>query len=75
MANCGTILVVDHDDAARAAAADVVVRLGYRPVEAENAALAPQYLPDRPALALVEVELPGATSGLRAPPRAARHLR
>jgi DNA-binding NarL/FixJ family response regulator len=64
MGNCGTILVVDHDDATRAAAVDAVVRLGYRAVEAENAALALEHLQDRPALAIVEVELPGATSGL-----------
>ena len=32
METCGTILVVDHDDVARAAASEVVRRLGLRVV-------------------------------------------
>jgi DNA-binding NarL/FixJ family response regulator len=65
MGGCGTILVVDHDDGARAAAVSVAVRLGYEVRAAENAELVLERLDDdRPALAIVEVELPGATSGL-----------
>jgi DNA-binding NarL/FixJ family response regulator len=63
MANCGTILVVDHDDATRAAAVDAVVRLGYRALEAGNGDVLPHLDEERPALAIVEVELPGPTSG------------
>jgi DNA-binding NarL/FixJ family response regulator len=65
MGGCGTILVVDHDDAVRAAAVYVAVRLGYEVRSAENAELVLERLDeDRPALAIVEVELPGQTSGL-----------
>lgn len=65
MANCGTILVVDHDDATRAAAADVASRLGYTVVEAESGDDAVEWFNgDPPELAIIEVELPGATSGL-----------
>lgn len=65
MGTCGTILVVDHDDATRAVAAEVAVRLGYRAVAAENAEGVLERLgEERPALAVVEVELPGRTSGL-----------
>jgi two-component system nitrate/nitrite response regulator NarL len=64
MGTGGTILVVDHDDATRVATVDVVVRLGYRPVQAWSAELALELLAEeRPALAIVEVELPGPTSG------------
>ena len=61
----GTILVVDHDDASRAAAAAVAVRLGrlVRAVEDAEAALE-QLDAERPVLAIVEVELPGPVSGL-----------
>jgi len=65
MKDCGRILVVDHDDATRAAAVYVAVRLGYEVVAVENAELALERLADEcPALAIVEVELPGPTSGL-----------
>ena len=64
MGTGGTILVVDHDDATRVASVDVVVRLGYRPLQAWSAELALEPLDEeRPALAIVEVELPGPTSG------------
>ena len=62
---CGTILVVDHDDATRSMAIRVAVRLGYEVCAAENADLLVERLNrDRPALAIVEVELPGSSSGL-----------
>ena len=62
---CGTILVVDHDDATRAAAVSVVERLGFKVRAVENAKLALDQLDrERPALAIVEVELPGPVSGL-----------
>jgi DNA-binding NarL/FixJ family response regulator len=62
---CGTILVVDHDDATRSAAVRVAVRLGYEVCAVENAELLLERLDgDRPALAIVEVELLGPTSGL-----------
>ena len=65
MGGCGTILVVDHDDEARSAAVSVAVRLGYVTRAAENAELVLERLDEeRPALAIVEVELPGPTSGL-----------
>jgi DNA-binding NarL/FixJ family response regulator len=63
--DCGTILVVDHDDATRLAAVRVAVRLGYEVCAVENAELLLEQLgDDRPALAIVEVELPGPMSGL-----------
>jgi DNA-binding NarL/FixJ family response regulator len=65
MGVCGTILVVDHDDAVRAAAVYVAVRLGYEVRCAEHAELVFERLDETPpALAIVEVELPGQTSGL-----------
>ncbi len=65
MGVCGTILVVDHDDAVRAAAVYVAVRLGYEVRCAEHAELVLERLDETPpALAIVEVELPGQTSGL-----------
>ena len=65
MGDCGRILVVDHDDATRAAAVYVAVRLGYEVLAVENAELALERLAEEcPALAIVEVELPGPTSGL-----------
>ena len=65
MGDCGTILVVDHDDDARAAAVSVAVRLGYAARAAENADLVLERLGEEPpALAIVAVELPGHTSGL-----------
>jgi two-component system, NarL family, nitrate/nitrite response regulator NarL len=63
--DCGTILVVDHDDATRLAAVRVAVRLGYEVCAVENAELLLERMgDDRPALAIVEVELPGPMSGL-----------
>ena len=65
MDTCGTILVVDHDDAVRTAAVYVAVRLGYEVRCAEHAELVLERLDETPpALAIVEVELPGQTSGL-----------
>lgn len=62
---CGTILIVDHDDANRSAAVRVAVRLGYEVCAFEKAELLLERLhANRPALAIIEVELPGATSGL-----------
>ncbi len=64
MGGCGTILIVDHEDASRSEAVRVAVRLGFEPSSAENAELLLERLDDeRPALAIVEVELPGPTSG------------
>jgi DNA-binding NarL/FixJ family response regulator len=63
--HCGTILIVDHDEKSRSAAARVAVRLGYDASAAENAELGLEGLEnERPALAIIEVELPGAMSGL-----------
>ena len=65
MTDCGTILIVDHDDTARLSAVSVAVRLGYEARAVENAELLLERLDgDRPALAIVEVELPGSLSGL-----------
>jgi two-component system nitrate/nitrite response regulator NarL len=65
LTDCGTILVVDHDDATRTAAVSVAVRLGYEVSSAENAELLLERLDEnRPALAIVEVDLPGQSSGL-----------
>jgi DNA-binding response OmpR family regulator len=65
MTICGTILVVDHDDATRAAAVSAVARLGLRAQAVATAELVLDQ-PDaqRPTLAIVEVELPGPVSGL-----------
>ena len=64
METCGTILVVDHDDVARAAASEVVRRLGLRVVSSDSADGALEQLGEEPpALAIVEVELPGSMSG------------
>jgi len=65
MDDCGTILVVDHDDATRLSAVQVAVRLGYEVCAVENAELLLERLDGHtPALAIVEVGLPGAVSGL-----------
>ncbi len=64
MTECGTILVVDHEDASRLAAVQAAVRLGYETRTAENAELLFERLEtERPALAIVEVELPGPHMG------------
>jgi DNA-binding NarL/FixJ family response regulator len=65
MDDCGTILVVDHDDATRLSAVQVAVRLGYKVCAVENAELLLERLDGHtPALAIVEVGLPGVVSGL-----------
>lgn len=65
MGDCGKILVVDHDDATRAAAVHVAARLGYEVNAAEDAELLFERLDgERLVLAIVEVELPGSTNGL-----------
>jgi DNA-binding NarL/FixJ family response regulator len=63
--DCGTILIVDSDDASRLTAVQVAVRLGYdaRPTPTADE-LVERLGPERPALAIVEVELPGAGNGL-----------
>jgi DNA-binding NarL/FixJ family response regulator len=63
--HCGTILIVDHDESARAEAVRVAVRLGYDVNAAENAELILERLNgERPSLAILAVELTGSTSGL-----------
>jgi DNA-binding NarL/FixJ family response regulator len=64
MKDCGSILVVDSDDASRLTAVQVAVRLGYdaRPTPTADELLE-RLGPDRPALAVVEVELPGPANG------------
>jgi len=59
----GGILVVVHDGATRAIAESVVRRLGFVAHSAESAELVRDDLEEAPMLAIVEVELPGA-SGL-----------
>jgi DNA-binding NarL/FixJ family response regulator len=61
----GTILVVDHDDTSRLTAVQAAVRLGYdaRPTPSADE-LIERLGSDRPALAIVEVELEGPVSGL-----------
>jgi DNA-binding NarL/FixJ family response regulator len=65
MEDCGTILVVDHDETFRLIAVQVAVRLGYdaRPTPTGDELL-DRLGPDRPALAIVEVELGGPVNGL-----------
>jgi DNA-binding NarL/FixJ family response regulator len=65
MQHCGTILIVDSDDASRLAAVQVAVRLGYeaRPTPTPDE-LIERLGSDRPTLAIVEVELPGPANGL-----------
>ena len=65
MKDCGTILIVDSDDASRLTAVQVAVRLGCdaRPTPTADE-LIERLGPDRPTLAIVEVELPGAANGL-----------
>ena len=65
MQDCGTILIVDSDEASRLAAVQVAVRLGYdaRPTPTADELLE-RLGSERPALAIVEVELPGAGNGL-----------
>jgi len=65
MEDCGTILIVDHDDASRLTAVQAAVRLGYeaRPTPTGDELLE-RLGRDRPALAIVEVELRGPVNGL-----------
>jgi DNA-binding NarL/FixJ family response regulator len=65
MKDCGTILIVDSDDASRLTAVQVAVRLGYdaRPTPSGDELLE-RLGRERPALAIVEVELPGHANGL-----------
>jgi DNA-binding NarL/FixJ family response regulator len=65
MKDCGTILIVDSDDASRLTAVQAAVRLGYdaRPTPTADE-LIERLGPDRPTLAIVEVELPGPANGL-----------
>ena len=65
MEHCGTILIVDSDDASRRTAVQVCVRLGYdaRPTPTGDE-LKERLGKDRPILAIVEVELPGPANGL-----------
>jgi DNA-binding NarL/FixJ family response regulator len=65
MNECGTILIVDSDDASRLTAVEAAVGLGYdaRPTPTADELL--DWLGrDRPTLAIVEVELPGPANGL-----------
>ena len=64
MQDCGSILIVDSDDASRLTAVQVAVRLGYdaRPTPTGEELLE-RLGHDRPALAIVEVELPGPANG------------
>ena len=65
MKDCGTILIVDSDDASRLTAVQVAVRLGYdaRPTPTADE-LFERLGADRPELAIIEVELPGPANGL-----------
>ena len=60
----GRILVVDHDEATRTAAASVARRLGFAVSMAPSVESARQEFDEAPDLAIVEVELPGPISGL-----------
>lgn len=60
----GRILVVEHDEATRLVVSTVARRLGFVAHAVESAELARAALDERPVLAVVEVDLPGATSGL-----------
>jgi DNA-binding NarL/FixJ family response regulator len=64
MNDCGTILIVDHDDDCRLTAVQVAVGLGYdaRPTDSADELL-DRLGRERPALAIVEVELPGHANG------------
>jgi DNA-binding NarL/FixJ family response regulator len=63
--DCGTILIVDHDDASRLTGVQVAVRLGYdaRPTPSADELLE-RLGSEAPTLAIVEVELEGPVNGL-----------
>jgi DNA-binding NarL/FixJ family response regulator len=65
LVDCGTILIVDHDDASRLTAVQAAVRLGYdaRPTPSADELLE-RLGGERPSLAIIEVELKGPVSGL-----------
>ena len=64
MEYCGNVLVVDQDDATRAAAAHIAARLSCEVTFVDNGDAALDVLgADRPLLAIVAVELSGTTSG------------
>src|SRR5262245_62549738 len=65
MGDCGTILIVDHDDTSRLSAVRAAVQLGYeaRPTQSGDE-LIDRLGDDRPTLAVVEVELEGPINGL-----------
>jgi DNA-binding NarL/FixJ family response regulator len=64
MSDCGLIAVVDGDEGTRAAAAHIASRLEYEICAVESAEALLESLDRPPALAIVEVELPGLSSGL-----------
>jgi DNA-binding NarL/FixJ family response regulator len=64
MSDCGLIAVVDGDEGTRAAATHVASRLEYEICAVESAEALLESLDRPPALAIVEVELPGLSSGL-----------
>jgi DNA-binding NarL/FixJ family response regulator len=64
MSDCGLIAVVDGDEGTRAAAAHIASRLEYEICAVESAEALFESLDRPPALAIVEVELPGLSSGL-----------
>ena len=64
MEDCGSILVVDHDDDSRVAAAYVAAQLGYDVESRGDGENVVGHLSRRPALAIIAVELQGPTSGL-----------
>jgi DNA-binding NarL/FixJ family response regulator len=65
MKDCGTILIVDHDETSRRTAVQTAVRLGYdaRPTPTGDELLE-RLGSDRPSLAIVAVELKGPVNGL-----------
>jgi DNA-binding NarL/FixJ family response regulator len=64
MSDCGLIAVVDGDEGTRAAAAHIASRLEYEICAVESAEALLESLDRPPALAIVEVDLPGLSSGL-----------
>jgi two-component system nitrate/nitrite response regulator NarL len=62
--SCGVIAVVDDDGTIRTNAAGITARLGYELVAVDTAENLFDELRERPALAIVAVELRGGASGL-----------